>query len=86
MHGPRTLMPPNEFNPLGYWESEPIVQFHDRALHAAGSSWDAWAPLDTSFDSGPFASELTRILDAEFGSTPSLVVKDPRPPAGHEPF
>jgi hypothetical protein len=78
MHGPRTLIPPNEFNPLGYWESEPIVQFHDRVLHAAGSSWDAWAPLDTSFDAGPFASELTRILDAEFGSTPSFVVKDPR--------
>ncbi len=71
-------MPPNEFNPLGYWESEPIVQFHDRVLHAAGSSWDAWAPLDTSFDAGPFAGELTRILDAEFGLTPSFVVKDPR--------
>ena len=71
-------MPPNEFNPLGYWESEPIVQFHDRVLDAAGSSWHAWAPLDTSFDTGPFSSELTRIIDAEFGSTPSFVVKDPR--------
>ena len=80
--GPRTLMPPNEANPLGYWESEPIAEFHDRLLSAAGTAWHAWTRLDASWDTSPaatsFADELTRLVAAEFGSAPMFVVKDPR--------
>ena len=80
--GPRTLMPPNEANPLGYWESEPIVELHDRLLRAAGTAWHAWTPLDASWDASPaaipFADELRRLVAAEFGSAPMFVVKDPR--------
>jgi hypothetical protein len=75
---PRTLHPPNEWNPLGYWESEPILDFHDRLLRAAGTSWDAWTPLNASSAAVPFTSELTRLIAAEFGSAPMFVVKDPR--------
>ena len=75
---PRTLHPPNEWNPLGYWESEPILDFHDRLLRAAGTSWDAWTPLNASYAAVPFTSELTRLIAAEFGSAPMFVVKDPR--------
>jgi hypothetical protein len=80
--GPRTLMPPSEVNPLGYWESEPIVEFDDRLLRAAGTAWDAWTPLDTSWDASPaaiqFMDEAKRLVAAEFGSAPMFVVKDPR--------
>jgi hypothetical protein len=75
---PRTLHPPNEWNPLGYWESEPILEFHDRLLRATGTSWDAWTPLNASLAAVPFTSELTRLVAAEFGSAPIFVVKDPR--------
>ena len=74
---PRTLMPPNEFNPLGYWESQPIVEFHDRILRAMGSSWSAWTPVDAS-KIAPFADELKAIISAEFDLAPLFVVKDPR--------
>ena len=39
VEGPRTLMPPDSFNPLGYWESEPIAEYHDRLLRSAHTSW-----------------------------------------------
>ena len=75
---PRTLHPPNEWNPLGYWESEPILEFHDRLLRAAGTSWDAWTPLRRLVCGSPVHGELTRLVAAEFGSAPMFVVKDPR--------
>jgi len=77
VEGPRTLLPPNSSNPLGYWESEPIVEFHEHLLRAAGTTWDAWTPVDTSAAT-PFSSDLTRLVAAEFGSAPTIVVKDPR--------
>jgi hypothetical protein len=79
VEGPRTLMPPDASNPLGYWESERILEFHDRLLRAAGTSWDAWTPIDTSLSATtPVAEELHRLIAAEFGAPPLFVVKDPR--------
>jgi hypothetical protein len=74
---PRTLMPPDDFNPLGYWESEAVVAFHDRVLRALGTSWDAWTAVESQ-QTSRFEDELTRIITAEFGSAPIFVVKDPR--------
>ena len=80
--GPRTLMPPNESNPLGYWESEPIAEFNDRLLAAADTSWDAWTPIDPAWEASAaataLAAELIRLVDLEFGKAPLLVLKDPR--------
>ena len=78
VEAPRTVIPPDESNPAGYWESQPIVEFHDRLLRAAGTSWDAWTPLDDWTGTVSFASELMRLVAAEFGSAPLFVVKDPR--------
>jgi hypothetical protein len=81
-HGPKSLMPPNSDNPLGYWESAAFFEFHERLLRAAGSSWDAWTPLDAEFfDSSAaagIADECQRLLEQEFGSGSLFVVKDPR--------
>jgi hypothetical protein len=79
VEAPRTLMPPDESNLLGYWESERIVECHERLLRAAGTSWDGWTPVDASLpDTAPFVDELAGLVAAEFGAAPVLVVKDPR--------
>ena len=70
-------MPPDDFNPLGYWESEPVAAFHDRVLHALGTSWDAWTAIESD-RAARFAHELTPLISAEFGAAPIFVVKDPR--------
>jgi hypothetical protein len=75
--GPRTLMPPDDFNPLGYWESEAVAAFHDRVLHALGTSWDGWTAVESA-RATPFADELTGVISAEFGAAAIFVVKDPR--------
>jgi hypothetical protein len=75
-------MRPNIDNPLGYWESAALFDFHERVLRAAGSSWDAWTQLDAEFfDSSAaagIADEFQRLLEQEFGSASLFVVKDPR--------
>ena len=75
-------MAPNEHNPLGFWESEPFRQFHDRLLQAAGLEWDLWSRFDENAV-GPsmyaeFQKEFRRLLEQEFGAASLLVVKDPR--------
>jgi hypothetical protein len=79
---PRTLMVPNEHNPLGYWESEPLRQFHDRLLQAAGLEWDLWSRFDQDAIepsiSARFAAEFRRLFEQEFEAAPLVVIKDPR--------
>jgi hypothetical protein len=79
---PRTLEPANAYNSRGYWESRPLMAFHNRLLAAAGSAWSDWRPLGPE-PAGPeatpaFAAELRALLEAEFGTAPLIVVKDPR--------
>lgn len=80
--GPQALMPPNESNPLGYWESSAFAAFNERLLASNGSRWDAWTRVGpTWFDSAAaveFASELRTLLEQEFGDVPLFVIKDPR--------
>ncbi len=82
VEGPRTLMPPDSFNPLGYWESEPIAEYHDRLLRSAHTSWDAWTAVSSEWDASPVATvmgaELPALLTREFGTASAFVVKDPR--------
>ncbi len=79
---PKTLMPATVDNPAGYWESLPIVQFHDRVLKEAQSHWDDWDRFDwrklPPSIAQKFADELAAVLAAEFGEAPLMLVKDPR--------
>ena len=79
---PKTLMPPTNDNPLGYWESLEFEKFHGRLLASAGSEWHDWELIPTDWYTSPdaltFAAELQTIINHEFGDASTFVVKDPR--------
>jgi hypothetical protein len=68
------LLPADEVNPRGYWESERLLRANDELLEAAGGSW-SYPPA--RFEWEPAAVERAR---AELGSLFSgeWVWKDPR--------
>ncbi len=76
VEAPRTLMPPNDANSLGFWESDPIVGFHDRLLRELGTSWDAWTRVPEV--PATYDAELSRLIESEFGGASPFMVKDPR--------
>ncbi|MYE10852.1 MAG: hypothetical protein F4X99_04135 [Gammaproteobacteria bacterium] len=79
---PKTLMPANEYNVAGYWESEEVASLNDALLQSAGSSWDDWEPLNPGWYKSPaaadFQSRARSVLEAEFEDESLFVVKDPR--------
>jgi len=79
---PKTLMPPTASNPAGYWESEPIVQFNERLLRSALTSWSDWLPFDMAAMPRPeqaaFAKLAGDLIAAEFGAQQLFTLKDPR--------
>ena len=80
---PRRLVPgvPNN-NDLGFWESVPVAEAHDRFLASIGSAWDDVSPLPKSVfasaKADTFVDELDELLRAEYGDSSLFVVKDPR--------
>ncbi|MFG1241968.1 sulfotransferase family protein [Xanthobacter sp. V7C-4] len=79
---PRTLMPANEGNADGYWESLVIVDLNERLLQACGGSWHSPGrlkaePLEVARRSGLY-DEMRRALSDEFGTAPHIVLKCPR--------
>jgi hypothetical protein len=79
---PQHLMPPNENNPSGYFESLAIYQLNDAILASAGTSWDDWQAFNPDWLTSPRAQEFlpraTEVLAEEFGASRFFVVKDPR--------
>lgn len=79
---PKSLMPPTKDNPRGYWESMAFMQFHDRVLASAGSTWNDWSPFNPRWLDSPVAAEyveaLPGVIAAEFGDASLMMVKDPR--------
>jgi len=39
---PKNLMPATKGNARGYFESVPLMQFHEQLLQSAGSAWNDW--------------------------------------------
>jgi GT2 family glycosyltransferase len=80
---PRHLAPgiPNN-NDLGFWESAPITEAHNRFLASIGSAWDDVSPIASSVfasaKADTFIEELGELLRAEYGDSSLFVVKDPR--------
>src|SRR3954447_24380667 len=78
---PRTLMPGDAANELGYWESARLWEFHERLLRALGTSWDSWTQCPSVAGHAQetvLAEELRDIIADEFAQSPLFVVKDPR--------
>lgn len=79
---PRDLMPPNDDNPQGYWESRKIVKFNNRLLESAGTRWNDDAAMNqlwfTAADRRADRAEAAAILAEEFDDASFLVCKDPR--------
>ena len=79
---PKTLMPANEFNERGYWESNALMDFNDRLLRSAGSVWDDWRAFSPNWYQAEgvegFKREAADLIRAEFEGCSLMVVKDPR--------
>ena len=79
---PKTLMPADDHNAKGYWESTEIAALNDDILHSAGSSWDSWEHFGTHWYRSPvvhgFRDRAQTALANEFGDSPLFVLKDPR--------
>lgn len=79
---PLNLIPPNDENPKGFWESTVIVGLNDEILAAGGSHWEDWRPFDPERIDPAVAYTLkTRARSAlirEFGEASLAVIKDPR--------
>jgi hypothetical protein len=82
LDGPKTLLPANEYNETGYWESEPLKRFHDRMLEEMGVGWDTPLTYPGGILSSPGANawqaQLLEILLGEYDDSPFLCLKDPR--------
>jgi hypothetical protein len=79
---PKTQIRSVRFNAKGYGESTVIVRFNDSLLASTGSDWRDFEQFDPHWMASPFAaayaSEARRLIDAEFGDAPVIVLKDPR--------
>jgi hypothetical protein len=79
---PRTLVPANEGNVEGHWESELVCQFNDTLLARVGLHWISWQPrvrdLAKERDYADLLCEGKRIILDEYGETGDIVLKDPR--------
>ncbi len=82
-HGPpEAMMPPNEFNPRGYWEHQPLVDINDALLAMFGGRWASPPDFPPRWherpELEPLRQEARRILETDFGQTERWVWKDPR--------
>ncbi len=79
---PRHLVPADQSNPRGHWESKPLIALHDELLAALDSSWDDWrspgARWKESDAASRFSGRIRLAIDEEYGNAPLFVVKDPR--------
>jgi GT2 family glycosyltransferase len=79
---PRTLMPPADDNPTGFWESSRLMELNDRILASAGSMWCDWRPFNPDWFETPlaeaFRGEAQLVIEDEFPKQPLFVFKDPR--------
>ncbi len=79
---PNTLVPPNDANLRGFWESQPIKSFNDDLLGSLGLSWhslEAREPETLERAMGEQTRKLaSAILREEFPPDSHIVIKDPR--------
>ena len=79
---PKTLMPAENRNERGYFESQALMTFHDELLASAGSSWTDWRQFNPVWYQSPtaiaFQHRAKQLFEDEFDGEPLAVLKDPR--------
>jgi len=79
---PGELMAATDRNPLGYFENQKLMVFHDEVLATLGSSWDDPLPIAPDWIRSPigrtFVDRLVEILANDYAHEPAFLVKDPR--------
>jgi len=79
---PKNLMPANDFNEPGYWESMDLCVIHDSLLQSNGSHWSDWAEFDHSwYGSSDYRKHkrlIKNFIQDNFANVPLFIVKDPR--------
>jgi len=79
---PATVMPANDFNAKGYFESLEVCKLNDAILASGGSIWHDWQSFDQAWfhsDKAPeFFDRAREVLEKEYGSSPLFLLKDPR--------
>lgn len=79
---PRTMLPPRQANPRGFFESAKLMKFHDRVLKAVGRAWDDCRDLELQSLPRPLGAtmrgELLELIAHEYGGSELMMVKDPR--------
>jgi hypothetical protein len=79
---PINLVPTNDENPKGFWESTVVVALNDEILAAGGSHWEDWRPFDLKRIDPAVAFALRArarsALAREFEGAGLAIVKDPR--------
>jgi hypothetical protein len=79
---PRTLVPADQGNLAGHWESRVICRFNDRLLARLGLDWISWeaapAELASEGDYELLVRIAAQILLYEYGESGDIVLKDPR--------
>ena len=77
----RTVMPPSEENPKGYYENKAVTDLHDQFFAQIRRCWSDPVPLEAAQFEGRaarrFRRDLPPLLETEFGDTRPLI-KDPR--------
>jgi hypothetical protein len=79
---PKTLMPAEDGNERGYFESQALMTFHDELLASAGSAWTDWRQFNPAWYQSPtataFRKRAKQLFKEEFDGEPLAVFKDPR--------
>jgi hypothetical protein len=79
---PTHLMPADDANPRGYFESQRLYELHEELLAEMATSWSDVSPPPAGFLRSPSAARWVERLAAavveEFGDAPLFVLKDPR--------
>ena len=76
----KSVMPPAEDNPKGFFENQRVVDFNERLLSSLGLSWSSWQPLPNDWleQVSPFADEAAEVVENEFQGRSLICIKDPR--------
>ena len=79
---PLNLLPADEHNAAGYWESHDLVAIHDEMLQAAGTSWQATGPIPELWHNPQFIgrhrARIVKALKTQHTGSTLVVIKDPR--------